>query len=267
MQQYCKALRLPETQWVEFAATFLRDGASTWWRAHLDLVERQESPLITEWNVFKRVLTTQFQPVNAQKIARDRLHNLRQTKSVVEFVYEFHKICLEIKDVSPSEKLDRFVRGLKPSVREKVDIEDPQTVDEAMQIAQRIDSIQWTNRNRQREHGQRNRYHTAYRSSSVKREFNAAVIQPNHGQGKAEARLHAIGNNYGRKVNFRRPFISSSSSNSMSFEQRQRCLQEKLCFKCRRPGHMIKECPLNKGTFNRKSSKSFNHRSGKDQAR
>lgn len=254
MQQYCRAVRMPPNAWVEFAATFLRDGASTWWRAHLDLVERSQEQLITEWSQFKTVLTAQFRPVNAQKIARDRLHNLHQTGSVVRYVYEFHEICLEIRDVSPSEKLDRFVRGLKPSIQEKVEMEDPPTVEQAMQIAQRIDSIQWTARKRQSDYVPRKSFKNSYRSSSVKRELNVTKMEPNYYDKPEESdELHAMWNDR------RRPGAR------MSAEERQKCYDDGLCFKCKRPGHMIGECPLN-SKFPKKNSNWQNKNSGKGHA-
>ena len=94
-----------------------------------------------EWDEVKKALIAQFKLVNLNKIARDRLASLRQTKLVQSYTYAFQSTILEIEDISELEKLDQFVRGLKERVRQEVEIRNPETIEEAMQIAERFDSI------------------------------------------------------------------------------------------------------------------------------
>ena len=80
-------------------------------------------------------------------------------------------LCLDIGDIAESEKLDKFVRGLKASVAEKLEIEDPQTLTDAMAIAQRIDQIQFRAREKSqpRSHQQKTNKHNGRRDH---REYN-----------------------------------------------------------------------------------------------
>jgi hypothetical protein len=125
MERYCDAVKMQAEQRVPFAATFLRSGAATWWRAHLTLVREEKEQLITDWSRFSASITAQFKPVNWRKIARDKLHNLRQIGSVSQYVYTFHALCLDVGNISEDEKLDRFIRGLKPRVQQEVELADP----------------------------------------------------------------------------------------------------------------------------------------------
>ena len=51
-----------------------------------------------------------------------------------------------IPNVSEGEMMDRFVRGLKPMVQREVDLRDPQTFEEAVRVAERVDAINFRNR-------------------------------------------------------------------------------------------------------------------------
>lgn len=42
--------------------------------------------------------------------------------------------------------MDQFVQGLKPKVQQEVELKDPQTFDEAVRIAERVDAINFKNR-------------------------------------------------------------------------------------------------------------------------
>src|SRR6478672_8824041 len=49
----------------------------------------------------------------------------------------------DIDDISAAEKLDKYVRGLKPTICERVELSLPTTVNEAMSKAHTIDSISY----------------------------------------------------------------------------------------------------------------------------
>src|SRR5258708_16966127 len=66
------------------------------------------------WQMFYDGLIAMFKPVNAKKVARDKLAVLKQTHSVVRYNSEFQQLCLQINDINEAEKLDKYIRGLKP---------------------------------------------------------------------------------------------------------------------------------------------------------
>ena len=211
LEQYLDICRIADDGTrVQLAAAFFKDHAAIWWRNHISSARALGNDRITKWDELKKALVAQFKPVNASKLARDRLANLRQTQSVQTYVYAFRSIILEIPNITDDEKLDRFIRGLKPNVREKVEIENPSTMDEAASLAERIDTITY----RQRTPA----YHPIIRTPPTTNDNGAIPMELDFIQGRSiltdaeRARLRRVGG----------------------------------CFYCRELGHMSRDCPRKK---------------------
>lgn len=63
---------------VDFAATLLKDGAATWWQYINDLVSSASMPPISNWTDFRKAVLEEFQNLDVEKQARDRLDRLTQ---------------------------------------------------------------------------------------------------------------------------------------------------------------------------------------------
>ncbi len=86
----------------------LQGAALTWFRS---LSRLQQAP--TTWADFVAALEAQFQPINASKLARDRIATLRQITSGRDYIHRFKTLALEIQPpMSEQETLDG-VRGLQ----------------------------------------------------------------------------------------------------------------------------------------------------------
>lgn len=206
-QQYFRAVHVNnEAEQVLYAASFLRGPAETWWRSHNLLVDAGEAQAINTWAAFSAALLETFRPVNAKKIARDRLAMLRQVDSVQGYTYEFRLIALEIPGLTDEEKLDRYVRGLKPATRREVEVRDPTTFDEAARIAERYDQISFQ-RNRVRMEG--------FGSEQMTVPMELGAITYEDGLPK----------------------------NKLSQDELRRRKKLGLCFVCGKSGHMKNECP------------------------
>ena len=95
---------------VTFAVTYLRDYADTWYRS---LEEADDAP--TVWDDFKHVFTDRFRPDNAYDLARDKLHELRQTTTLKDYVQQFTSTIILIPELHHLEGYDKFMRGIKPA--------------------------------------------------------------------------------------------------------------------------------------------------------
>ena len=238
MEQYFAATGLAYERQVAYAASFLHGAAAAWWRTHVIQAAQPNSgiALITKWFDFSNSIISQFKPINSEKVARDRLVNLVQVNSVIKYVYEFNLLCLDVPNMSEDEKLDKFVRGLKPNIQSQVLIEDPLTVHEAMSVAQRIDSIHYRVlvKNKYGENqGKKNRR----RDYGGSRPMEIDNIEHQEGDARKDsANVNAI------------------NRNGMSKEERDRCFKERLCFKCKKPGHLSRDCRSGNKKFNRKKS-------------
>src|SRR5947209_5538994 len=159
----------------------------------------------------------EFKPVNFAKAARDKLAKLRQTGSVKAYTALFTSIILEIGQISEEEQFDRYVRGLKDRTRQEVELREVATLEEAMRIADRFDTIL---------------YHSTYkRSTSPARHQGASrsvQSSKNDNLGPTPMDLDAI-----KKV-------------KLTDEERERLKKIRACFYCRQEGHMAIHCPQKK---------------------
>ena len=117
------------------AVSFLIGAARTWWRAQ----EASGSPPTT-WAAFKASFLEAFQTIDAERVARDRMENLRQRTSVTDYANQFSGLLLEVPEMHPADAVYRFVKGLKPQIRLHVELQRPTTVNDAIRLAQAADS-------------------------------------------------------------------------------------------------------------------------------
>ena len=123
------------------ATARLRDNAAVWWQ-HLNLqVANGHRAAIANWANFELAILAEFQPLDTAKTARDKLADLTQQKSVSSYVGRLRDLAIQIPDLSHGDLLHRFTRGLKPSIRKEVELRDPQTLDDAIRLAARADTI------------------------------------------------------------------------------------------------------------------------------
>lgn len=101
------------------------------------------------WDSLCDSLRSQFAPISEVQLARDKLAVLKQTKGVNPYAYEFRRLILLLPVLPDAEYIDRFIRGLKIPVSREVTLREPTTLDEAIRIAERYDTMSWNFRDRQ----------------------------------------------------------------------------------------------------------------------
>ena len=80
-------------------------------------------------------------PINAKEIARTAWHNLKQTNSVQAYVARFRQLLLQLPDISTVDRLHCFAMGLKPAAQQQVRLHQPATLQAAIELAERADSV------------------------------------------------------------------------------------------------------------------------------
>jgi hypothetical protein len=209
------------------------------------------------WDQFYRGLVRMFKPVNAKKIARDKLAALKQTHSVAKYNYDIGQLFLEIGDIHDSEKLDRYIRGLKDKIRMEVELAEPTTLADAMAKAQRVDGITYHSRMMNNtDYTSGNTYRTSSNDSST---MDLGMVHGDEDTDSNSDAVNAIGNR-----DIPRDGNSMSNNNGRGsnrrFTPRQRvsqevfkyCQEHRLCLRCKEPGHIARSCnkpvkPLNIG--------------------
>jgi hypothetical protein len=242
--QYAYITNIPEENRAKWAATYLTGKAATWWRGMVMQTAEGDIDAIT-WDQFYKGLVSMFKPVNAKKIARDKLAALKQTHSVAKYNYDISQLFLEIGDIHESEKLDRYVRGLKDKIRLEVELTEPTTLTQAMAKAQRVDGITYHSRMMQ---DMGSAYHNTYTTSA--NDSNAMdVSMVDEEAERSEEELNAVGNRNNGQAN---RIASRANPNRLpiSREVFKYCQERRLCLRCKEPGHIARVCskpvkPLN----------------------
>jgi hypothetical protein len=193
--------------------------ASTFLKAHAAVwwqticEQLKAQPADTHWTLFKEGLQAQFEPINAAKTARNRLDQLRQKTSVLLYNTEFRQLMLQLPHMHETDRIHAYLKGRKPQVAQQVAMHQPDTLLEAQNLADTSDTIQFQLRPRPQYQEKQN-----YRTD------------PN---GPAPMDLDAIG--------------------KLTDTERERLRKMGGCFRCRKPGHLARDCP----TSNRQSPRIY----------
>ncbi|CAI5458056.1 unnamed protein product [Closterium sp. Yama58-4] len=133
VEEYLSLCHVNRAEWARHAGMMLRGAAATWWQSC--------HATISTWEEFSASLLMNFEPVNTIERACDNLADLRQHRSVAEYINRFRELVLEIPDIPAAEQMDKFKRGLKPKIRTEVELRGAATLDEMIRVAERFDTI------------------------------------------------------------------------------------------------------------------------------
>ncbi|GJT56626.1 reverse transcriptase domain-containing protein [Tanacetum coccineum] len=139
---------------VTFATGTLTDDALSWWNAHAQPMGIEQANQIT-WTELKRLLTNKYCPRTEIKKMEDEFYGLTVNGSNLKtYIRRFQELTILCPNMVPnSEKLmEAFIGGLPQSIEGNVTASKPQTLEEAINISQRLmdqiikrDSVQETN--------------------------------------------------------------------------------------------------------------------------
>ena len=270
LEQYMAAAQVPREHWVEAAVPYLKGGALLSY-----INEKKDNPAqVAQWDGFKAWFLKRFQPVAASKTARASLRNLRQRmgETLSSYNEKFLRLMQLILDMNEADKIEYYKNGLRDKqVYAWVDRDDPKSLQEAMEKAVLEDQRQ------------RGNQFTATRFSSttpasvfrpapaaqqhVPMELGNMVSEWEEPISWEHSYVHVEANEDTDETNEskydaepetqmsqlaavpRRPPFSSAPGTmkrlaKLTPEEKERCMKEGLCFRCRRAGHVSMRCPL-----------------------
>ncbi|GJX14974.1 reverse transcriptase domain-containing protein [Tanacetum coccineum] len=139
---------------VTFATGTLTDDALSWWNAYAQPIGIEQANKIT-WTELKRLLTNKYCPRTEVRKMEDEFYNLTvKGDDLKTYIRRFQELAVLCPNMVPNtEKLmEAFIGGLPRSIEGNVTASKPQTLEEAINITQRLmdqvtrhNSVQGTN--------------------------------------------------------------------------------------------------------------------------
>ncbi|GJZ07062.1 reverse transcriptase domain-containing protein [Tanacetum coccineum] len=139
---------------VTFATGTLTDDALSWWNSYVQPIGIDQANQIT-WTELKRLLTNKYCPRTEVKKMKDEFYNLVvKGNDLKTYIRRFQELAVLCPNIVPNAEklLEVFISGLPRSIEGNVTASKPQTLEEAINIAQRLmdqiikrDSVQETN--------------------------------------------------------------------------------------------------------------------------
>lgn len=226
MRQYLTLSSATPEQEVICAASYLEDDASIWFQGWFPkaLASAGATPtrkkIYVPWDQFVEALRAAFLPPDHHRSLRQRLANLRQTGTLAEYIVEFRSIRLSL-DISEDEALDRFERGLRPYTQGQLALYAPDTVDQAIRMATKID----------------NAYQVVRQATS-----NRSTTQANNKYSPTTTRNTPTSTTLSVERKTSRG-QDTPRLGRLTEAERERLRTAGGCFKCRQIGHFSGQCP------------------------
>ncbi|GKF15118.1 reverse transcriptase domain-containing protein, partial [Tanacetum coccineum] len=132
--------RCAEENKVTFAIGTLTDDALSWWNAYAQPMGIVQANQIT-WTELKRLLTNKYCPRTEIRKMEEELYNLIvKGNDLKPYVRRFQELTVLCPNMVPNNKklLEAFIRGLPRSIEGNITASKPQTLEEAINIAQRL---------------------------------------------------------------------------------------------------------------------------------
>jgi hypothetical protein len=228
---------------ISFAVSFLTGDALHWWNGSVD------KGAVVSWVALKQLLVSRYRPVQAAQVARQRLQKLRMHAghNVNAYIHAFQNVTAPITDMSVTDQVFNFIRGLLPTIGQKVFERNPTTLQEAFHLAVSVEGL-----------GNLlyvPHYHHAPASSGgsapmdinsiesfLQGDVSPVVPTPSIDPMVAKVRelelqLNALRSNSAPKP---RKFEKIPGLTPDAIKKLQ---SEGKCFKCKQSGHMKNECP------------------------
>jgi Ty3 transposon capsid-like protein/Zinc knuckle len=219
--------------------TIFTDEAATWFR----YTYSKTDPSSVTWEQVKAALLGYFVRPNHLRRLRDQWAEARQTGTVTEFYTYLARLTMQLKNISEEEFLDKFIRGLKPNTRTELEFRDPKTIEEAVKWADTFDTRYYRKKDNRRYYGSAFSSTSTYQDDNRGEPMQIDVLQTATDNTSTPVQIDAF------KMKSQ-PF----KLKRLSDEERTHLRNIGACFKCRKQGHMARECPskvINSGNAKR----------------
>jgi hypothetical protein len=215
---------------ITFILSFMSEGdVKSWKGKFLQNANKPTGLDLGTWAQFQTDLTEVFKPYDAPRDALEELTALKMGNNSIEDHIAKYKILLSRSDIPETSPLaiDYFRKTLNIPLQQKL-LELPNAPKD---LKEWYDWANCLNNNF------RKMQHILGRGQTT----------TNNGKGKEEP--HRCWNFQAQQkdLNTMDVDVIATTMNAMTVEEREKFMKEGLCFWCRKPGHISRDCPLKKG--------------------
>jgi len=231
IERYCRNTDLPEPEWTSAAIDHLRGTALTWYRM-------TNLPETTPWSAFKVAFTKEFKPSNHEHSVLMELRELKQASvnDISSYINRFRDLALQLNNPADDMLREYFISGLVSQTQLQVQIADPSSWQDAVKVAERVNGV--------------------FARASAKNKPVYVPTQPPTSDRSIPASsgpepmdldtLKVLLANFSTTMaNIRHPQNSKNRRAALpklTKAERERCIREGRCFRCRNRGHMAEDC-------------------------
>ena len=238
------------------ASTYLKDAASGW---YISAVKEPDFGASPPWQLFKERFLARFRPLAASRMARAAIRNLKHRYKVAGYSQEFQKQMQLIPDMSVADQIEFYICGLQSHLAQEVDREQPKTLAEAMEAAQRIELLLSTRRGphsfgRAVPYYRNNGSYSSQTGGDQMDRMDLSCLRSAdddrdyYYEDEEQFRLNAVSYR-GRGRDRGRPHSSHRGGRGgfihapgLSKDEFDKLLKEGKCFKCKEGGHLARNC-------------------------
>lgn len=170
-----------------------------------------------DWDDLKPEFLRRFRDPQAEKNARIKLHQLRQSGSAKKYTEEFKRLCSCISDLTDADQMQTYQHGLKTDLRIHLAVLKVKTFDQAVHAAEELDEIMFQERAR-----------------AADERKNPKFSRPEK-VGKVTEKLRDRKPTKEKEVD---------PAKQRAAKERKELREKGACFFCKEPGHMQSACPI-----------------------
>lgn len=241
MRNYLLLTGVPPQLQSQFAGTYLKSQAATWYNT-LPLDERIK---LIDFESLAKMILVRFRPLDVVGQARRQLAKLTQTGSVHTFNQLFMQLMQLIPTMEKDERINSYRTKLKYELQKHLVTQEYTELSDIMNVALRTDALFYEyNSGGQRSNqysgrGGKQHYNgNKYRSESTS--HPSSTISVNN----VKIDLQQPTNEHTDTNESQSVSLNYTAPTPMDEAERQRCREQRLCFRCRQPGHRSSNCTI-----------------------
>ncbi|XP_061993791.1 uncharacterized protein LOC133711705 [Rosa rugosa] len=235
VDRFFSLMDVPENKQVKTVAWKLKTTAACWWDDLQESRIRQGKETVKTWRKMKTLLRGRFLPRDYEQTLFEKYYDCaQQNRSVFDYNHEFMRLSERNRlEERETQKVARYLHGLKPEIRDKIGLQVIWTLAEAMNLAFKAETLlAKTKFNQQTTMGYRKNWAESSTSKGLQ------IKEPSKEQ---HIRIETSGGDRGKATV---PFRKQGQPGGFGDYAKPR---GEKCNRCGIPGHTSDKCTQRKG--------------------